>query len=496
MNHRLLLERIVMSKSLKTKTFSNIAYNSLAKVVTLVFQAFANIILTRTLTAADYGIVGFAGIFISFLGQFSDLGMGSALIQRHEINHKTLYTGFTVKFFLGIFICLTAWIVAPFSAKFFDNPSVVDVIRILSLSFVINTFIFLPNVLLTKELNYKSISFYNTLTVLFQSAVVITLALNGFKFWSIVFANLSAAAFTVLIVNIIRPVRPKFMFNRAIAYQLVNYGGNIFLAGFIVFVIFNIDNFMIGSVAGADQLGYYALAFNWGSMMCTLLSTTILTVMFPTLSTMEGNKGRIKNAYLRVLEYLSFAGILSNMTLFVIAKDFLVYVLGHGTDKWLPALATLRILCVYGIFRMLLEPVGSVIMAIGKTDQLRKVTSLVAVIELVFIYPVLIHFNIEGVAILVTIAYVSQYALYYPVMKKEINLKFSDFFDSVMPSLVSIITIISLFLFFETSWESSIVFMFIKIILCTLSYMFLHGLITKWKLFKEAYGMLQNLNTI
>lgn len=484
-----------MSESLKAKTFSNVGYNSIAKVITLVFQAIGNIILTRTLTAADYGIVGFAMIFTAFLGQFSDLGIGSALIHRSELDDKALYTGFTVKFFLGIFICLAAWVAAPLATTLFDNPAVVDVIRILSLNFVINSFMFLPNVLLTKELNYKKISLYNTLTVFLQSTVAIILALNGFKFWSIVIANVSSAVFMVIIVNIIKPVRLRFMFNRAIADQLINYGGNIFLTGFIVFIIFNIDNFMIGSVAGATQLGYYALAFSWGAMMCNLLNSTILSVMFPTLSKMQGDKERIKNAYLRVLEYMCFIGILANMTLFVIAKDFLVHVLGHGTDKWLPALVALRIMCVYGIFRMLLEPVGSVIMALGKTEQLRKVTFLVAAIELIFIYPVLVYFGIEGVAVLVTFAYVSQFAMYYPFLKKELNITWSDLFVSVKPSLTAIVAILGLFLLFEASLGSSLVIMSLKIISCAAGYIVLYGLISKWKIQKEIYGMLQGAKT-
>jgi len=479
-----------MSESLKLKTFSNVSYNSVAKLSTLFFQAIANIILTRTLTAGDYGIVGFATILTTFLGQFSDMGIGSALIHRPYLDDKALYTGFTVKFFLGIIICLAAWVAAPLAITLFDNPAVVDVIRMLSLIFIINSFMFLPNLLLTKELNYKKISLYNTLTVFLQSTVAIVLALKGFKFWSIVLANVSASVFMAVIVNIIKPVKPKFMFNRVIADQLINYGGNIFLTGFLVFIVFNIDNFMIGSVAGADKLGYYSLAFNWGAMICTMLSSTILSVMFPTLSKMQGDKVRIKNAYLRVLEYICFFGILANMTLFVIAKDFLIHVLGHGTDKWLPALFALRVLCVYGIFRILLEPVASVIMALGKTEKLRKVNFVVAAIELIFIYPILKQFGIEGVAVLVTFAYVSQFAMYYPFIKKELNITWVDLITSVTHSFSAAFAIIALFLVFEASWGSSLFIILAKILLCTTGYILLHGLTSKWKILKEMYGMI------
>jgi PST family polysaccharide transporter len=479
---------------LKARTFENVSYNAVARVATLIFQGISTIVLARILTAADYGVVGFAAIFISFLVQFSDLGIGSALIQKSEHDDSSIYTGFTVKFFLGITICIVAWLIAPLSAKFFDNPAIVDVIRILSLTFIINNFVFLPNVLLTRELNYNKISFCSILITLFQSTIAIVLALKGFSFWSIVIANVTSSVFSVFVINIIRPVKLKFMFHRTVAGQLIKYGGNIFLTGFIVFIIFNVDNFMIGSVAGSTKLGYYALAFNWGSMMCSLLYAIFLSVLFPTFSTMQDDRERIKNAYLRALEYQSFIGILANATLFVISKDFLVYVLGHNTDKWLPALFSFRVLCIYGIFRIILEPVSSVLMAIGRTDQLRNVNIVAAAIELVFIYPLLITFGIEGVAIVVTIAYLSQYIFYYNTLKHEMNIKLGELISAIKPAIISLGSIIIMLLYFTYHVESSIINMVYKIFICTLFYTCLYGYITKWKIFKEMYGMIRLRN--
>ena len=478
-----------MNESFKAKTLTNIGYNSIAKVASLIFQGAASIILSRILTPSDYGIVGFAGIFISFLGQFNDLGIGSALIHRHELDDKALYTAFTLRCFIGLSIYLVAFLIAPFAVTFFDNTAVVNVIRILSLCFIINILTFLPNMLLTKELDFKKISLYNTATVCVQSTIAITLALTGFKYWSIVFANVSSTIFMMLLVNVIKPVRPRFMFNRAIADQLINYGGNLFVSGFLVFLIFNFDNFAIGSMAGATQLGYYAIAFSWGSMVCTLLYSMIQSVIFPTLSKMKGDMERIKAAYLRVLEYVSFAGVLANLTLFVISKDFLIHILGHGTDKWMPALLAFRILCIYGVFRLLLEPIGSVIMAIGKTEILRRANIIVAAIELSLLYPAIKFTGIAGVALLVTVAYISQYVVYYPFIIKEMDVTFSELKNTLLPVLVSAATLLISLYFLNLFVSSSIIMIFVKIAIAGVVYTGTHGLCTKWKMHKEILGM-------
>ena len=482
-----------MSESLKNKTLTNIGINSITKIVSLIFQAVGNIVLTRILTPADYGIVGFASIFISFLSQFSDLGIGSALIHRRHLEDKVLYTGFTLRCFLGITVFTVAWIIAPLARSFFDNPAIVTVLRILSFSFIINIFIFLPNTLLTKELDFKKISFFSTAKIFVQTIIAIILAVRGFNYWSIVIANVGSSVFTVILVNIIKPVKPRLLFNQAMAGQLFNYGGNIFLSGFLVFLIFNCDNFIIGNVGGAVQLGYYGLAFNWGAIVCTLSSSIILTVIFPTLSNMEGDVERIKTAYLRILEYIGFAGILANLTLIVISKDFLVYVLGHGSDKWLPALDAFRVLCVYGIIRTLLEPLGSVIMALGQIELLRKSNMIVACIEVPLLYPVVKMTGIVGVAVLVTIAYTLQYVVYYPFIKKQLAIAPSELLTPLIPSFVAAVALVISSWYFSSLVRSSLLIIFFKIAIACFVYMTTHGLYTRWKLVKDIRNIISSL---
>lgn len=98
-----------MNASLKLITFKNISYNAFSRIVTFVFQVPANIILARQLTSDDYGIIGFAMVFINFLIRFNDLGIRSAVIQKTDLSEKGLYTGFTIKVILGLLIFATAF---------------------------------------------------------------------------------------------------------------------------------------------------------------------------------------------------------------------------------------------------------------------------------------------------------------------------------------------------------------------------------------------------
>ena len=477
--------------SFKQKTFNNVAYTGVARIVALVFQAMANIILSRELSSSDYGLVGFANIFVSFFYLFGDLGLNSAAVQRKQLDDTALYTGFTMKFSIGFLIYLIAFAISGLAVFIFDNPAVVGVIKLLGLNFIINCFGFIPTTMLKRDLDYKKIATATVCQTIVNSSLAIILALAGFKYWSIVFANLFATTAMIVALNFLKPVKIKLAFDRDAARQYMNYGTSLTLTGFITFTIFNVDNFIVGAVNGSSELGYYMIAFNWGSIICVMLGTVVNSVLFPTFSRMEQDKERIKRSYLRVLEYVSFIGMLANTTLLLVSEDFLVYVLGHGTDKWLPALLSLQILCFYGVTRFLLEPLGNVLMALDMNKVLLKTTAVSAIIEVVFIYPVLKFYGIEGVSVLITATYIVQYVIYFPIVKKNIGIQFSEFFASIKDATISAVVILVFVLVLRHYLRAeTMLFVVSEVLAISCLYIIVHGLLNNWKLIREAREML------
>ena len=479
-----------MSSSLKIKTIRNIGLNAFANLTKFFLSAIASIILAQNLSASDYGVVGFAMLFINFLSRFSDIGITDAVIRKDKLDDRGLDTGYTTKFFLGIIICAVVFLLAPQAKYFFDNGAIETVIKVLSVSFVISTFGFLPTCLLTRDLNYRKLIIPQLFSAITNAALSIILALTGFNYWSIVWANIVSSTISVIIANCVRPTKIKFQFDKTIFYDYISFGGNLFLSGLLIYLIFNADNFVVGTVIGSSALGLYAIAFNWGSMY-----DVVHSVLFPTFSRIQNNSDKLKTSYLKVLEYMTFIGVLSNLSLLLCSKEFLYFVLGHGTDKWMPALTTFRIMLIYGIIRTFLEPVGNVLLALGKSNLLKS--SLISgAIELSLLYPAAHYFGIEGVAILVTLAYSAQYLIYFPFLKNEVDLDYIDLLRIVKPVMLSAVVISVLVFALDRFFTSDSLFSFAqKIIFSMIGYALFYNAITKWKLFKEAAALINTIRT-
>jgi O-antigen/teichoic acid export membrane protein len=97
----------------------------------------------------------------------------------------------------------------------------------------------------------------------------------------------------------------------------------VFGTGVFVFLIFNLDNFLVGAFMGSAQLGYYALAFAWGSFICGLLSSTVNTVLFPAFSAIQNDTVAVRRWYLKAVELVTFIAVVANAALFVNAHFFL-----------------------------------------------------------------------------------------------------------------------------------------------------------------------------
>lgn len=474
-----------MVKDLRAITVRNVSYNTIATILVSVIQFITSILLARVLLAEDYGIVGFAQIITNFTMQFCDFGIDRAVIQKKETDSTTLYTAFTLKIILSVLLFIIIVIAAPLVQYLVGQRDIPMVIRVLSCNFLISILFFLPQVTLTRKLEYQKLFLPQTVSVCLSSVFTIFMAYNGFGFWSIVIGSIATNILNAAILYIINPMPLKIVFDKTIAKNLLRFGGNLLLPSIIVFLIINVDNFAIGSLMGAQQLGYYAIAFNWGTMICVLMTGFFHKVLSPTFSRFQHDMLMMKKAYLISLQCITFLVLPINILLLIEGREFLFFVLGRGSDRWMPALFAFQVLCIYGVLRAVLEPVGNVIMGLGKPQLFLKSILIVALIELSLLYPAIRSYGIAGVAIAVTLAYISQYFVYFSILKKEIKVVPTEMFMAIRNSLISAIIMAIILYLLRQITPMSILAATINTVIAIVVYIAIFGVMDKLRLFKE-----------
>jgi O-antigen/teichoic acid export membrane protein len=474
----------------KAKTFRNVLYTSLTKGITLVCIAVTTSVVARNISASDYGVVGFAAIIIGFLLHFSDVGVGNAAIRRPTLDDRALQTAFTLKLILSFGAFGAAFLIAPFAHHFFNHPATGNVIRVLALDFLVTTIGFMSLVTLTREQNYRALMIPGLASALARGILAVTLILFGWKYWAVVFADVGANLTGALAMQFARKIRIRFQFDWAVAREYLRFGVPLLGSGVVIFLLMNMDNFLVGSRMGSAKLGYYALAFTWGSFVCGLLSDTVNTVMFPAFSAIQDDAAATRRWYLKTVDLVAFVAVVANTALFANVHPFLVTFLGKGTGKWLPAAAALKILCIYGILRVITEPVGNCIMARGRTKLLLHANAIGGAVEFLLILLALRYGRIELVAGAVLVAYVCAGSALLPFLRREFSIGIGDIAAQIWPVVPAFIAGCLVTSLLPTSLGSTFITLAARGLITASVVALTHGLCTRFRCFHEAGGMI------
>lgn len=474
----------------KAKTFRNIIYTGISKATTLICIALASSIVARNLSPSDYGVVGFAGIIIGFLSHFSDVGVGTAAIRSSALDDRGLHTAFTLKIVMSSGAFAAAFLIAPFAQHFFEHQAIGNVIRVLALDFLISTIGFMSLVTLTREQNYRALIIPGVASAVARSILAIILVLHGWKYWAVIFADIGSNLISCIAIQAARKVPIRLKFDWSDARGFLKFGMPLLGSGILIFLVLNMDNFLIGSKLGSTDLGYYALAFTWGTFICGLLEDTVNNVMLPTFSAIQDNIAAMRRWYLKTVDLMVFVAVVANTALLANIHFFLVTFLGKGTDKWLPAATPLKILCVYGILRAATVPVGNCIIAHGRTKILLQSNALAGAVELLLILLVLRTGRIELIAAAVLVAYASQSIVLLPYLRRDFSIGIVDIVAQIWPAGPALVLGCTVTAFLPASLGNTIITLAARALITATVVALTHGLCTRFRCFHEAGGMI------
>jgi O-antigen/teichoic acid export membrane protein len=119
--------------SLLRTTVRNVGYIYISMGVIKILTFISTIVLARLLQPSDFGIYALAAFVAGIVAQFSDFGIGSALIQRKDKIEEAANAAFYMYLAIGIILYSILFFVAPFGAQFFNESVLTQIIWIIGL---------------------------------------------------------------------------------------------------------------------------------------------------------------------------------------------------------------------------------------------------------------------------------------------------------------------------------------------------------------------------
>jgi PST family polysaccharide transporter len=285
------------AKELGKKSARGAGFIMLEQVANTVVQLASIAILTRLLTAAEYGINDGLFMVTGFLGIFANLGFGIAIIQKPDLTHQQASNLFWINFAfsssLGILLALCSGLLAGF----FSVPELRNLALLISPTFAISGAAVAHDALMQRRMEYNLLAYRRVIGVFVGTFTSIVAAFFGLGYYSITLGLVVASVVTTTLLWVLSPWRPAWYRAGVGTKALALVGRNLTVFNFANYFRNNADKFLILLYMSEGALGIYQRGFRF--LLFPLQRTTypLNSLLLSNLSKLTEEPARLAEVY-------------------------------------------------------------------------------------------------------------------------------------------------------------------------------------------------------
>lgn len=354
-----------MENDLKKKTVGGFFWRFGERIASQSVSFIISIILARLLFPQEYGVIALSMVFINITNVFAVSGLGTSLIQKKDADD----VDFSTMFYAGIFISVALYgllfLAAPFIADLYHSELVCPVLRALGLVVPIQAVNSIQQAAVSRGLDFKKFFFATSVGTVVSGIVGVALAYTGFGVWALVGQQLTNHVVNTLTLNRIIRWRPQWAFSYSRFKGLFSFGSKLMCANFIGTFFNELKSFIVGARYTPADLAFYNRGESMPALIGNNVNTTINAVLFPAISKLQDDKEGVKRAIRRSMMTSSYVMF---PLLFILAATADKVVLILLTEKWMPCVPFMRVLCIGYCMTVLSTANIQAVNAVGRSD--------------------------------------------------------------------------------------------------------------------------------
>lgn len=368
---------------------------------TLVLNAVAlvaNFLLMAFLSPADFGIYGFVAQINAILIFFSDVGLASSLIQRHdEPTSQDYHTVFWTQQVLSWVIFVIALIIIATGVITNKTGSVGNwILLALAVAFPLASLKTVSSIKLARRMEFHKMVIPQIFEQLFYNGILIFCAWRGFGALSYAYAIVVRGIVGALVMFVIQPYWPRLKFAWTSFRQTIKYGLKFQANDLLARIKDNLFYLVVGWQLPSNQFGYISWSKNWSMYPYNLTVQNIMNITFPTFSRLQDRLDLLKKAIEKSLFFITLAifPILAGMVTFIYPLTVVV----PAYAKWQPALTSFVLFTLAIAWSAISSPLTNTLNATGRINQTLKLMIFWTMITWAITFPLMKWLGFNGVA--------------------------------------------------------------------------------------------------
>ncbi len=351
--------------SLKSKTISGLFWSFFETGAHYFVSFVIGIILARLLSPEEFGLIGMITIFIAISQSFIDSGFSQALIRKTDCQQKDYATVFYFNLFVGFLFYIILFFSAGSISRFFNEPILRDLVRVLGLVLIINAFTIIQRTILIKNINFKLQTKITLASSVLSGIIGIILAYKGFGVWSLAIQQILNQLFITIFLWIFNRWLPTLEFSKQSFKEMFSFGSKLLASGLIDTTYQNIYYLIIGKFFSATELGYYTRANQFSKLPSQNITSSTDRVTYPVLSQLQNEPSKLKSGYKKIIKSIMLINFSVMLGMAAIARPMVLTLIG---EKWLPSVPYLQLLCVVSMMYPLHSLNLNILKVKGRSD--------------------------------------------------------------------------------------------------------------------------------
>ena len=392
----------------------------------------ATLVVVRLLSPDDYGLVAMGSVYVGLVNLVNEFGLGSAIIKHRELTRPQIaqLSGLCVLFGLGGFV-LSAAAAYPL-ALFYHTPAVTLVVIALSVNFLLTSFKTVPLSLMQRDFQFKESALNEAVGAVVQSTTLVAFAYFGLRYWSLVLAFLLSSLATTILSYLQRPHALAWPVPSEIR-EPMRFGSHLVGSRIGWYLYNNADFFVVGRVLGQTALGAYSFGWSFATLPVEKVTTLIGRVAPPIFSAVQDDHKALRRYLTRLTGGIALLTLPAGVGLALVAPEFVSVALG---DKWLAAIAPLRMLALFAAIRSIMPIVSQAGTAIGLAPYVMR-NAIISAVVMPVAFLIGSHWGTSGVASAWLIAYPFVIAPLCVTVFRRIGLTAGEYARALWPALSS-----------------------------------------------------------
>ncbi|ANG61792.1 hypothetical protein A8C75_04395 [Marinobacterium aestuarii] len=324
-------------------------------------------VLARLLSPQDFGLMSIVSLVLGFAYIFSDMGVNAAYVQRQDVTTEQRSSLFWLNVGLSVLVTAFVMILSPAIAGFFDDDRLVPLIMLAAMTFVLSALGQQIRMTSEKALEFGPVIFIEVGAAVLGFAVAVTVAKSGFGVYSLIWGAIVAASSGMLLswIFLAHGWRPMWHFRVADVQSYLGFGSALVISNMVNEINRNVDLILGGRMLAAAALGFYSVPRQLIFQIQNTVNPIVTRVGFPLIAEIQSDLPKVRKVYLQTLNMTASTNAPLYLGIAFFSPEVVQVLMG---DKWIAAAGLLRLLAIWGFFRSVGNPAGSLLLGMGRAD--------------------------------------------------------------------------------------------------------------------------------